>query len=111
MRTEGTVLLARIYVGESDQWDGRPLYEAIVHALRERKIAGATVIRGIQGFRAKGHLRTARIFRLSEDRPVIIEAVDREEHIRAALESLDAMMDDGLITLAQVDALVADTNG
>lgn len=105
MRIEGPGLLARIYVGESDTWHGRPLYEAIVHVLRERGLAGATVLRGIEGFGAKQHLHTTRILRFSEDLPVLIEVVDLEERIRAILPALDEMVTGGLITLERVEVI------
>ena len=76
MKIEGPALLVRIYIGEADRWHGRPLYQAIVEVLRERGMAGTTVLRGIEGFGAKAHLHTARILRLSEDLPILIEAVD-----------------------------------
>jgi PII-like signaling protein len=103
MKLEGTALLVRIYIGESDHWHGRPLYQAIVEFLRERHIAGATVLRGIEGFGAKSHLHTTRILRLSEDLSVLIEIVDEEERLRAVLPDLDAMVGDGLITLEKVE--------
>ena len=103
MKLEGTGLLARIYIGESDTWHGRPLYEAIVHLLRERGLAGATVIRGIEGFGAKQHLHTTRILSLSQDLPVLIEVVDQEERLRAILPELNAMVSEGLITLERVE--------
>jgi hypothetical protein len=105
MRIEGPGLLARIYVGESDTWHGRPLYEAIVSLLRERGLAGATVLRGIEGFGASARLHTTRILRLSEDLPVLIEVVDREDRLRAVLPELDAMVGEGLITLERVEIL------
>ena len=105
MKIEGIGLLARIYVGESDTWHGRPLYEAIVQLLRERGMAGATVLRGIEGFGAKNVLRTTRILRLSEDLPVLIEVVDTEARVRAILPDLDAMVSDGLITLETVEVI------
>ena len=105
MKIEGTGLLARIYVGESDTWHGRPLYEAIVQLLRERGMAGATVLRGIEGFGAKNVLHTTRILRLSEDLPVLIEVVDTEARVRAILPELDAMVSDGLITLETVEVI------
>lgn len=113
MKIEGTGLLARIYVGESDTWRGRPLYEAIVHLLRERGLAGATVLRGIEGFGAKQHIHTTRILRLSEDLPVLIEVVDIEERVRAVLPELDAMVTGGLITLERVEVIAyrADPGG
>ena len=106
MKLEGTGLLVRIYLGESDQWHGRPLYQAIVEFLRERHIAGATVLRGIEGFGANSHLHTSRILRLSEDLPVLIEVVDEEERLRAILPELDGMIGDGLLTLERVDVIV-----
>ena len=105
MKIEGPALLVRIYIGEADRWHGRPLYQAIVEVLRERGMAGATVLRGIEGFGAKAHLHTARILRLSEDLPILIEAVDREDHIRAVLPELDAMVADGLITLERIEVV------
>ena len=105
MKIEGQALLARIYIGEADHWHGRPLYQAIVELLRERGIAGATVLRGIEGFGAHARLHTARILRLSEDLPLLIEVVDREDRLRAVLPELDAMVVDGLITLERVEVI------
>jgi PII-like signaling protein len=105
MRIEGPALLARIYVGEADHWHGRPLYQAIVELLRERGAAGATVLRGMEGFGARAHLHTTRILRLSEDLPVLIEVVDQEDRLRALLPELDAMVGDGLITLEKVEVI------
>ncbi len=106
MKLEGTGLIARIYIGESDTWEGRPLYEAIVHRLRERGIAGATVIRGIEGYGKRSVLHTTRILRLSEDLPVVVEVVDREDRLRAVLPELDSMVADGMITLEPVEVIV-----
>ena len=103
MKLDGQALLARIYIGESDTWHGRPLYEAVVHLLRERGIAGATVIRGIEGFGAKHHLHTSRILALTSDLPILIEVVDEEARLRAVLPEIDAMVADGLITLEHVE--------
>jgi uncharacterized protein len=111
VKLEGTGLLARIYVGESDQWHGRPLFEAIVHLLRERGMAGATVLRGIEGFGAKQHLHTTRLLSLSSDLPVLIEVVDQEDRVRAVLPDLDAMVGDGLITLERVEVIAYRANG
>jgi PII-like signaling protein len=105
MKIEGTCLLVRIYIGESDHFHGRPLYQAIVEFLRERHFAGATVLRGIEGFGAKSHLHTTRILRLSEDLPVVIEIVDEETRLRSILPELDAMVKDGLITLEKVEVI------
>lgn len=101
----GTALLARIYIGEQDQWKGRPLYQAIVELLREKGIAGATVLRGIEGFGAHAQLHTTRILRLSEDLPILIEVVDREDRIRAVLPVLDEMVGGGLVTLERVEVV------
>ena len=105
MKLEGSAILVRIYIGESDHHDGRPLYQAIVARLRELGIAGATVLRGIEGFGAHAHLHTTRLLRLSEDLPVLIEVVDSEERIRAILPELDEMVGDGLITLEKIEVL------
>jgi PII-like signaling protein len=105
MKLEGTGLLLRIYLGESDRTGTKPLYQAIVERMRERGLAGATVLRGIEGFGAQQHLHTTRILRLSEDLPILIEAVDTEERIRSILPELDEMLDDGLITLERVEVI------
>lgn len=105
MKLEETGLLVRIYLGERDRWHGRPLYQAIVERLRERGLAGATVLRGIEGFGARQHLHSTRILSLSEDLPILVEAVDTEERIRGVLPELDEMMGDGLITLEQVEVI------
>ncbi len=105
MKLEGTGLLLRIYLGESDHWHGKPLYQAIVERMREQGLAGSTVLRGIEGFGAKQHLHTSRILRLSEDLPILIEAVDAEDKIRAILPEIDEMLGDGLITLERVEVL------
>jgi len=111
LKIEGTGLLARIYIGESDTWHGRPLYEAIVHLLRDRGLAGATVLRGIEGFGATQRIHTTRILRLSEDLPVLIEVVDLEDRIRAVLPELDAMVTGGLITLEKVEVIAYRADG
>src|SRR4249919_693981 len=102
---EGPALLARIYIGEADHHGSKPTYQAIVELLRERGIAGATVLRGIEGFGANAHLHTTRLLRLSEDLPVLIEVVEEEDRIRAILPDLDAMVGDGLITLEKVEVI------
>ena len=110
MKIEGQGLLVRIYIGESDHWHGRPLYQAIVALLRERGLAGATVLRGIEGFGAKAHLHTSRILALSQDLPILIEVVDQEDRIRAILPELDGMVGDGLITLEHVEVIAYRAN-
>lgn len=104
-RIEGDALLVRIYLGEADRHEGRPRYEAIVRFLRHEGIAGATVFRGIEGYGANAHLHTSRLLRLSEDLPILIEAVDTEARIRAVLPQLDALVADGLVTLERVEVV------
>ena len=98
-------MLLRIFLGESDRWDHKPLYEAIVLKAREMHLAGATVLRGPMGFGHSSHLHTAKILRLSEDLPLVIEIVDSEEKINDFLPALDAMMGSGLVTLEKVKVL------
>lgn len=102
MKSQSEGQLLRIFIGESDHWEGRPLYEAIVHRARELGLAGATVIRGLEGFGAHSRLHTTRILRLSEDLPVVVEIVDEAEKIEAFLPSLDEMVDEGMVTLEKV---------
>lgn len=102
MKLEGEGTLLRIFIGELDKWHHQPLYEAIVLRARERGMAGATVLRGPMGFGAKSRLHTAKILRLSEDLPIIIEIVDKEEKIQAFLPELDPMVGDGMMTTEKV---------
>lgn len=106
MKIEGQAQLLRIFIGESDHCAGKPLYEAIVLAAREAGLAGATVLRGLEGFGARSRIHTARILRLSEDLPIVVEIVDREERIAAFLPRLDAMVTEGLVTLETVQVLI-----
>lgn len=91
--------LLRVFIGESDQWEGRPLYEAIVLKAREEGLAGATVLRGIMGFGAHSRIHTARVLRLSEDLPIVVEVVDSLEKIESFAARLDGMIADGMVTL------------
>lgn len=102
MKVEGEAKRVRIYVGESDQWHGKPLFGAIVEACRRDGLAGATVLRGIEGFGANSRVHTARILRLSEDLPVVVEIVDLAERIDRFLPKLDEMVTEGLITVDDV---------
>ena len=102
MKLEGDGQLLRIFVGESDRWHGKPLYEAIVERARKEGLAGATVVRGLEGFGAHSRLHTTRILRLSEDLPVVIELVDTSEKIDAFLPGLDEMVSEGMVTLEKV---------
>ena len=97
--------LLRIFIGESDRYEHRPLYEAIVLRARERHLAGATVLRGPMGYGHSSRLHTAKILRLSMDLPVVIEIVDTEANIQAFLPELQTMVGGGLITLEKVQVL------
>jgi len=97
--------LLRIFLGESDRWHGKPLYEAIVFKARELHLAGATVLRGPMGFGANSRLHTAKILRLSEDLPIVIEIVDSKEKIELLLPHIDEMVRDGLVTLERVQVI------
>jgi hypothetical protein len=109
MKITGTGKLLRIFVGESDHHEGQPLYAAIVRKARELGLAGATVWRGVEGFGARSRIHTARILRLSEDLPMIVEIVDTEARIRDALPHLDAMIEaaggGGLVTLEHAEII------
>jgi hypothetical protein len=105
MELPQAAMLLRIFVGESDRHRHRPLYEAIVLAAREAHLAGATVLRGPMGFGASSRLHTAKILRLSEDLPIVIEIVDSEDKIEAFLPTLETMMTSGLVTLERVQVL------
>jgi PII-like signaling protein len=105
MKIEGEGKLLRIFVGESDRWHGKPLYQAIVERVREEGLAGATVLRGIEGFGADSRLHTARILRLSEDLPVVIEIVDSAEQMDRVLPVLDEMVGEGMVTLERVEVI------
>ncbi len=94
--------LLRVFIGESDEHDGRPLYESIVLKAREMGIAGATVLRGPMGYGKSSRLHTAKILRLSEDLPMVIEIVDAMDRIEELLNALEAMMESGLVTLEAV---------
>jgi len=103
--------LLRIFIGESDRWDGKPLYEAIVLKARELHMAGATVLRGPMGFGAHSRMHTAKILRLSEDLPIVIEIVDAREKIDELLPKIDAMVEEGLVTLEPVRVIKYRANG
>src|SRR3954454_13306105 len=100
-----SAVLLRIFVGETDRCDHQPLYEAIVMKAREMHLAGATVLRGPMGFGHSSRLHTAKVLRLSEDLPVVIEIVDSEPKIQGFLPLLDDMMTSGLVTLERVQVL------
>jgi PII-like signaling protein len=98
--------LLRIFIGEADKWHGKPLYEALVKLAREQGMAGATVLKGTLGFGCKSHMHTAKILRLSEDLPIVVEIVDSEEKIAAFLPHLDEMVKEGLVTLEKANVVM-----
>lgn len=102
MQLPSEAQLLRIFIGEGDKVAGRPLYEIIVELARKRGMAGATVLRGQLGFGAHSRIHTAKILRLSEDLPIVIEIVDKPERIEALLPELDTMIGEGLVTLEKV---------
>jgi PII-like signaling protein len=105
MQIPRDAVLLRIFIGEDDKHGHVPLYEAIVLKARELHLAGATVLRGPMGYGHSSRLHTAKIVRLSEDLPFVIEIVDSEEKINAFLPVLDSMMGNGLVTLEKVQVL------
>jgi uncharacterized protein len=98
--------LLRVFVGESDKWEGKPLYEALVLKAREMGLAGATMLRGLMGYGAASRVHTAKILRLSEDLPVIVEVVDSQEKIASFLPVIDEMIQEGLVTLERVQIIL-----
>ncbi|WP_238719997.1 DUF190 domain-containing protein [Nitratireductor alexandrii] len=111
MQVPEQALALRIFIGENDKDDGRPLYEAIVLKAREMHLAGATVLRGALGYGHSSRVHTSKILRLSEDLPLVIEIVESEDKINAFLPELDRLMTSGLITLENVRVLQYGTNG
>src|SRR6185503_11872180 len=105
MQIPREALRLRIFIGESDRWEHKSLYEAIVLKAREMHLAGATVLRGPMGFGKSSRLHTAKILRLSMDLPLVIEIVDSEENINAFLPVLDPMIGGGLVTVEKVKVI------
>ncbi len=105
MQPQKTALLLRIFIGEDDRYGSHPLYEAIVLKAREQGLAGATVLRGPMGFGHSSRLHTAKILRLSEDLPIVVEIVDKVDKINAFLPLLDSMVRGGLVSLEEVRIL------
>ncbi|GIU92685.1 MAG: hypothetical protein KatS3mg011_1591 [Acidimicrobiia bacterium] len=95
--------LVRIFIGESDTWEGVPLYHALVETARRLGMAGATVLRGIEGYGASSVVHTTRLLRLSEDLPVVVELVDRADNVDRFLEEIDGMISEGLVTVENVE--------
>jgi len=105
MKLPEQAVLLRIFIGESDKHQGRPLYEQIVLKARELNLAGATVVRGILGFGADSRIHTAKLLELSEDLPVIIEIVDTQEKIDTLMPFIDKQVVEGLVTLEEVKVI------
>lgn len=106
MKIEGKAKMLTIYIGEQDHFHHRPLYQVIAESLREKGLAGATVLRGIEGFGKSSHIHTASVLRLSEDLPIVIQVIDREERIRSVLPVIDEMVKEGLVTVQDVDVMI-----
>ncbi|MBZ0271872.1 DUF190 domain-containing protein [bacterium] len=102
MKVEGDGKLLRIFVGEGDRRDGKPVYELLVAAALEHGLAGATVLRGLAGYGAHSRIHTTRVLRLSEDLPVIVEIVDRPDRIQAFLSVVDDLVTEGMIMVENV---------
>lgn len=98
--------LLRVFIGESDKFEGRPLYQAIVERARQRELAGATVLRGYLGYGANSRIHSARIMRLSEDLPMVIEIIDEPERIAAFAAELDGMIGEGMVTMEKVEVVI-----
>ncbi len=98
--------LLRIFIGENDKYETRPLYEVIVETARERNLAGATVLRGYLGFGAHSRMHSAKILRISEDLPMVIEIVDSPDKIADFIPILDEMIPEGLVTLEKVNVIM-----
>jgi len=111
MKLQSDAYLLRIFIGESDRAEGKPLYEVIVKEARRRGLAGATVIRGFLGFGASSRIHTSKVLRLSEDLPVVIEIVDREDRINEFIPELDGMITEGLMTLEKIHVIAYRHNG
>jgi PII-like signaling protein len=105
MDLTGPAKMLRIYIGEADKWHGKPLATALVERLRQEGVAGATVLRAVEGFGANSRIHSAHILRLSEDLPLVIEVVDRAERIGRVLPIIDEMAGDGLVTLSDVEVV------
>ena len=105
-RFEGERTLMRIHIGESDKWQGRPLYEAIVEMFRREGFSGVTVLRGVGGYGSSSRYHTEKILRLSQDLPIILEVVEYAERAESILPRLDEMIGGGLITMEKVRVIL-----
>jgi len=105
-RFEGERTLMRIHIGESDKWEHKPLYQAIVEMLRREKFSGATVLRGVGGYGSSSIYHTDKVLRLSQDLPIVIEVVESAERVESILPKLDRMVGGGLITMEKVRVIL-----
>jgi PII-like signaling protein len=105
LKSEGKAKLMRVYIGENDKWNGKPLYEAIVGGLRAHDVAGVTVYRGILGYGANRRIHKDAALSLSHDRPILLSIVDTEEKLLAFMPVLDQMVQQGLVVLSDVDVI------
>jgi PII-like signaling protein len=110
MRKESEAILLRIFIGESDKYEGTPLYKYLTELFRKEGLAGATVLRGIAGFGKSSHLHTTSILRLSTDLPIVIEVVDKKENIEKIKPQLDKVIEQGLITEEEVKIVLYEGN-
>ena len=105
MKLEGSALRVSIFVGESDQWHHKPLYTEIVRRAHQAGLAGASVLRGVEGYGASSRIHTARLLSLSEDLPVVVVIVDTDERVRAFLPQLDELVTEGLVIIDPVEVI------
>lgn len=105
-RFEGERTLMRIHIGESDKWEGKPLYQALIEMFRREGFSGVTVLRGVGGYGSSSRYHTEKILRLSQDLPILIEVIEDSERIERILPKLDEMVDGGLITLEKVRVIL-----
>jgi len=104
-KSESKAKMLRVYIGQDDQWEGKPLYESIVMKLRQMDVAGATVYKGVMGYGAQQRMHKSGFLGLSRDLPIMITVVDKEEKIRAVLPVLDEMVSEGLLALSDVEVI------
>jgi PII-like signaling protein len=110
MKKESEAILLRIFIGEADKYEGKPLYKYLIELFRKEGLAGATVLRGIAGFGKSSHLHTTSILRLSTDLPIVIEVADIKENIEKIKPKLDAVIEQGLITEEKVNIVLYEGN-